>query len=265
MAHKSSRQSEYCQQANESANFTCLQKAARLVPTLFVALPLYVLVAKSGILYTLGWYFMNHSENHKEIITNVSVREYVFDTVTTAVANQKQSFSAETLFYITNLLTQFSRSEQLYEIVDDGYDVKPLALIYADAINAESNNQRLCTLKYLGDVALFISGLFAASLNRSLVGIDYYIGMGESAYGSLAGDAGMARKIVFQLIYDELSHKFVSVVEVLNEVRDQMNAGSDEDLIRLYENWLRTDSDYAAEKLRKHGIQPVATASKIMH
>jgi hypothetical protein len=208
---------------------------------------------------------MNHSESHKDLVTNVSIREYFFDSVTTAVANQQQSFCPETIFYITNMLTRFSHTEQLYEVVDDGYDIKPLALIYADAINAETSNQRLCTLKYLGDVALFISGLFAPRLNRSLVGVDYYIGMGESAYGCLAGDSGMARKIAFHIIYDELSQKFVSVVEVLNEVRDQMNTGSDEDLLRLYENWLRTDSDYAADKLRKHGIQPVATANKIVH
>jgi hypothetical protein len=208
---------------------------------------------------------MNNNESHKEIITNVSLREYFFDTVSTAVANQKQSFSTEALFYITNLLTQFNRPEQLYEVVDDGYDIKPLALIYADALYAESSSQRILTFKYLGDVALFISGLFAASLNRSLVSVDYYIGMGECAYGSLAGDSVIARKMAFQLIYDELSQNFISVVEVLNEVRDQMNAGSDEDLIRLYENWLRSDSDYAAEKLRKHGIQPVATACKTMH
>ncbi len=208
---------------------------------------------------------MDHSGNHKNLITKVSVREYFFNSVTTAVANQNQSFSPETLFYITNMLTRFNRSEQLYEVVEGSYDIKPLALIYADALNAESSSQRLFILKYLGDVALFVSGLFASSLNRSLVDVDYYIGMGESAYGYLAGDTGMARKIAFHIIYKELSHKFASVVEVLNEVRDQMNAGSDEDLLRLYENWLRTDSDYAADKLRKHGIQPVATASKVVH
>ncbi len=208
---------------------------------------------------------MSNSEGPNDLITNLSVREYFYDSVSVAVANQKQNLSPETLFYITNLLTKFSHSERLYDASDDGYDIKPLALIYADALNAESNSERMCCLKYLGDVALFISGLFASSLNRSLIDVDYYIGMGENAYGYLAGDTNLVKKISFHLIYNELSHKFVSVVEILNEVGEQMSSRSDEDLLRLYENWLRTDSPYAANKLRKHGIEPVPTTNTIKH
>lgn len=205
---------------------------------------------------------MSHGKNPDDLITDLSVREYFYDSVSEAVANQKQDLSPETLFYITNLLTQFSYSDRLYEVTDEGYDIKPLALIYADALNAQSNSEKICCLKYLGDVALFISGLFASSLNRNLVDVDYYIGMGENAYGYLASDANIFRKLSFNIIYDELSHKFVSIVEVLNEVRDQMNTSPDEDLLRLYENWLRTESPYAATKLRKQGIEPVIISKK---
>jgi hypothetical protein len=51
--------------------------------------------------------------------------------------------------------------------------MKPLALHYADAVNAPSIAERGAALRKLGDIALFISSLFADNLNRKLVDIDY--------------------------------------------------------------------------------------------
>ena len=40
-------------------------------------------------------------------------------------------------------------------------------------------------LRYLGDFSLFTSGFFSDSLSRRAVDVDYYVSMGEFAYGSL--------------------------------------------------------------------------------
>lgn len=203
---------------------------------------------------------MKRCDDPPELITNLTVRDYFYDSVSTAAANQKQSFTAETVFYITNLLTQFSQSDRLFELTEEGYDIKPLALLYSDAINAETLGEKTASLKYLGDVALFISGLYASSLNRSLVDVDYYVGMGENAYAYLAdGNLQLVRELSFQLIYSELACKFIAVVEILHEVADQMGGEKEDDILRLYENWLSTDSAYAAAKLREHNIIPLAT------
>ena len=201
---------------------------------------------------------MRKEQDSTDIITNLSIRDFFYDTVSTAVANQKQTLATETIFYITNLLTRFSRAEEFFEITEEGPDLRPLALIYADAAQSETRREKLQHYKYLGDVALFVSGLYAASLNRSLVGVDYYIGMGESAYAVLAdSQQHLVRELAFHIIYDELAGKFISIVEVLNEVGDRINRHDNADLIKLYENWIRNSSDYATAKLKENGIAPV--------
>ena len=69
-------------------------------------------------------------------------------------------------------------------------DDEPLGVRLAKALQAAGSQQR-DGLRQVGDHSLFISGFFADSLNRSLVDVDYYIQLGECAYGSLArrGDA----------------------------------------------------------------------------
>jgi len=46
------------------------------------------------------------------------------------------------------------------------------------------------TLKEVGDTSLYVAGFFAKSLTRSLVDVDYYVGLGQSAYAQLARSLG---------------------------------------------------------------------------
>ena len=116
-------------------------------------------------------------------------------------------------------------------------------------------------LRSVGDLSLFISGFFADSLNRSLVDVDYYIQLGEHAYGSLARHDDS----VFGEVFDELSWKFVAFVDVLGEVQRPERAGVNADLLRLYEHWLRTGSRRSGELLAARGIVPNASAASRCH
>lgn len=158
--------------------------------------------------------------------------------------------------YVVNLLTLFSRSDQLYEDHGEVYGLKPLALMLADAVDAEDPNQRSYALQRIGDVALFMSGFFIESLANKAVDVDYYIHMGENAYGSLSDEVrGTARGKAFAHIYRELAQKFQTVVDVLNEVRDGGSTAMD--IMRTYEVWMRTGSERAATQLREEGIIPI--------
>ena len=53
--------------------------------------------------------------------------------------------------------------------------LKALARMYAEAADARSFNERDSSLHHLGDVALFISGLFPQSLSRSLMATQFKI------------------------------------------------------------------------------------------
>lgn len=210
---------------------------------------------------------MMSDQMQDRLITNLNVRDYFQGSVETAVHNQQLQVNGETLLYVVNLLTEFTRADALYEDTPDGRMIKPLVGFYSDAVSAPSSRDALQSLKRLGDVALFIAGLFANSLQRSLVDVDYYIAMGGSAYDSLAdGVQRSARARSFGNTYRELAEKFTGLVDVLAEVADEFQPGNDQDLLRLYELWLLTGSHRIERKLRQNGIQPITGgAGKVMH
>lgn len=208
---------------------------------------------------------MMSNETSRGLITDLNVRQFFQDTVRTAVVNQQVDVAEDTVVYVVNLLTEFTRAEVLYEDSSGGRTIKPLVGFYNDAVEAQSTEECNRALKRLGDVALFISGLFSHSLQRSLVDVDYYIAMGGSAYYCLAdGVRGRFRGDVFSDIYQELGEKFAQFVDVLSEVGDSCQSGRDQDVLRLYELWLLTGSKQAERKLRQCGIQP-AVVSRTSH
>ena len=103
-------------------------------------------------------------------------------------------------------------------------------------------------------MSLFTSGFFSDSLNRKLVDVDYYVSMGEYAYGSLSRDED-----TFSDVFAELSRKFVGFTDVLADVCEQTSLRSRSDILRLYEKWLRTGSIRDGKNLVDRGIVPNAT------
>jgi hypothetical protein len=203
----------------------------------------------------------NFDARDGRLITNTSIKEYFHDSVNEAIANQQIQASAETAYYLVNLLTAFSRSEKLFEKSEKGVDLKPLALIYADAVNEPNITERTRLLQKLGDTALFIAGVFTDSLNRKLVDVDYYIAMGGNAYSTVSEILrGAYHNDAAKLLFDELTYKFTELVDVLNEVSEKSNLSTNADILRLYEIWMRTGSKRAAGQLRRLGIQPVSSS-----
>lgn len=193
------------------------------------------------------------------LITNVDAREFFHAAVQTALHNQQLNVSYETSLYISNLLTSFVYAERLYDQTPDGLMLRPLANHYQDALEARSIYDRITALRRMGDIALFISGLFARSLNRSLVDIDYYISMGGHAYGHLSDSNYRPATASLKHVFSELSRKFIDLMDVLSEVAETSNLGSNHDVLRLYEIWLKSGSRHAAEKLKLAGIHVVMT------
>lgn len=206
---------------------------------------------------------MQHETAHGKpsLIVDMNVTEYFKDSLSSALSRQKVKAEEDTVFYVVNLLAWYVRAENLFPQTPDGVGQQPLALTYAEAVEARTPEERDAALRRLGDVALVVAGLFAASFSRKLVDIDYYIAMGGSAYGFLSEQASSSvRARTFRAIFGELSAKFQSFVDALAEVGDNSALGSPADVLRLYEVWLRTGSAYAAERLRKQGIEPARAA-----
>ncbi len=198
----------------------------------------------------------------EQLITETSLQEYFQTSISDALENQNVKAGAETVHYIVNLLTSFSRAEKLFESTPDGMMIRPLALLYEEAVSGATLDERIRALRRLGDVALFISGVFSQSLNRCVVDIDYYVSMGGSAYSCLSDTVrGTNRSRTMSGIYDELASKFVAFVDVLGEISEGGSCNNDTDVLRQYEIWLRTGSTRAADRLRAVGIHPSTNAS----
>ena len=198
---------------------------------------------------------MSTNSRDIKLIHQTNLRYFFQDSVTQAVKNQHIDTDDGTIIYITNLLTVFTRSENLFEFQDNRLHLKPLALQYKDAVNASSAHERNMALQRLGDIALFIAGIFSNSLARRTIDIDYYVNMGGSAYSCLADmrDRRLNETALAE-VFSELAEKFVAFVDVLSEVCEQSHAQSHKDLLRMYEVWLRTGSKRTEQLLRENGI-----------
>ena len=180
------------------------------------------------------------------------LRDYFRTSIDEVIANRRVDVDPHATHYVVNMMTLFSRSDQLYEDDGETYGIRPLALMLAEAADASSAEQRNTTLQRIGDVALFVGGFFADSLAHKAVDIDYYMTMGENAYGSLSEEVrGTFRGNAFADIFMELCVKFKILIDVLHEVRDNARVGSDVDVLRTYEIWRKTGSRRAKELLQQ--------------
>jgi hypothetical protein len=182
------------------------------------------------------------------LIRSESATEYFRDLIESAMQRQGLDAHELTSFYVVNLLTGFVHLDRSPASRND----EPLGLKLAQALQAAGIAQR-DGLRQVGDLSLFIGGFFSDSLSRSLVDVDYYIQLGECAYGSLARQASSD---TFGDVFDELAEKFAGFVDVLSEVSERTSLTSNTDLLRLYEKWLRTGSRRRGDLLASRGIVP---------
>jgi len=172
-----------------------------------------------------------------------SVTEFFHDEVKDALRAKRVDAAESTEFYLVNLLAEYANNAP---------DESPLALKMAEAVSAP-REARARTLKEVGDTSLYMSGFFAEALTRKLGDSDYYITMGGSAYSQLAT---MMSGSVFREVYRELSCNFREFVEVFGEIRSHSNftGANGHDLIKMYEEWRRTGSEWLERRLRAAGM-----------
>lgn len=207
---------------------------------------------------------MHESGSNDRVVPVANLMDYFRTSVEGVIADQGVNVEPHATRYVVNLLTLFSRSEELYEDCDDSFGLRPLALMLADANNLQDSEKRYDRLRRTGDVALFIAGFFADGLATRAVDVDYYIHMGGSAYGSLSTEVrGTFHGRAFADTYSELAAKFHVLVDVLHEVRDRERQGTDVDVLRTYEVWRKTGSKRAERVLREQGVVPLSDGSGI--
>ena len=175
-----------------------------------------------------------------DVTLATSVDEFFHEVVTDALTAVDVDASEPASWYLVGLLGEMTRTR----LTDEPLGVK---LVEAPASGAE----RVRTLKQVGDTSLYVAGFFAESLTRSLVDVDYYVGIGQSAYGQLAKQCGRGTSLT--VVYEELADKFPRFVDVIAEIRKRTDFATT-DINRLYEIWLRTRDEWIEKKLRAVGV-----------
>ncbi len=180
-------------------------------------------------------------------LRELTAAEYFKDLVATSLVRQHIRAADLTEYYLVNLLCQYIR----LDASTAGDDGEPLAVRLARALQSGGVEQR-ARLRSLGDFSLFMSGFFSDSFRRRPIDVDYYVSMGEYAYGSL----GRRDEDAFSEVFTELSSKFVAFTDVLADISERTALGSHADVLRLYEKWLRTGSERDGQRLIERGITP---------
>ena len=196
------------------------------------------------------------------VVTATNLAEFFRGALRGALADQRLEVDERTERYVVDMLTLFARAERLYQANADGRPLKPLALMLADALEATSVAGRELALQRLGDISLFMAGLFARGFSRRLVDVDYHIAMGGRAYGALARSHERRRRLEPARVFTELAAKFQPLVDALGEIADAAYVFSQRDILRLYEIWLKTGSARARRLLRRLGVEPAPVATR---
>lgn len=203
---------------------------------------------------------MSDRPGPKKVVPVANLREFFRDELHTALERQHVAVEDQTEHYVVNLLTLFSRSEALYEQTSEGARLKPLVVMLSEALESSSTGDRNRGLQRLGDVSLFVAGFFAQSFARKIIDIDYHIAMGGRAYGTLAEALARSRSRVLAHVFAELAEKFQPMVDALNDVSETSHRHTDEDILRLYEIWLKTGSRRSYRILQELGVDPMSAA-----
>lgn len=190
------------------------------------------------------------------------VQRYFEDAVWDASKEQGVDASRDACQYVAGMLAKFSRTDRLVEKTPDGRRIPVLAQLYARAQFSRDADERSRVMQQLGDVALFLAGVFTESFNRKLVDVDYCIAMGQGAYSYVATSPPSARNSCENVsVYAELARSFVRFVDMLNQIWEHSAGRSNRDVLRLYEIWLRTRSPRAAQQLRALGVAVTNTGN----
>ncbi len=187
-----------------------------------------------------------------QLVTAPSLKEFFKNLLEEVIRRQKVAIADMTEFYLVNLLADFAFTDRLFSEGENGRkEQEPLAVLYYRALQQE-REERIRTLRRLGDVSLYQAGFFSGALRERPVGQDYYIQMGGAAYGQVAD---LSPGTGFSSVYRELCAKFRALVEVLEEIAARgLVSNGPSGTLKVYEAWARTGSDKLEQVLVDAGM-----------
>jgi hypothetical protein len=162
----------------------------------------------------------------------------------------KQELSEDLESYLVFLLMRYSQSTNLAR--------KVIATEFLETAHRIGEDKK-SSLQDIGDSCLLFSGLFPGRAKKRRVRVSYFVKIGKTAYSSLS--------LLSPLFFD-LSNNFVSLMDVLQSMREIDSNIESLDPITAEEMWNDTGSQYALQTLKKftsHSTVLHANISPLKH
>jgi hypothetical protein len=115
-------------------------------------------------------------------INSTSIESYFSKLVNMSFFDLGKEKDDTAATYLTDMLTEFARTEKLYKITDsEGKKVQTIVEMLLQNQKNTSNKTERELSKYIGDFSLFMSGMFREYLNKHSY-LSYYINEGMKSY-----------------------------------------------------------------------------------
>jgi len=145
----------------------------------------------------------------RDKIDTVSIRSYFSNLVNLSFFDLGKEKDRDAAEYLTEMLTEFARSESLYKLTDDaGKKVSTIVdmLIESRKVPTENSGYQREVRKYMGDFSLFMSGIFRDYVNRGSY-LSYYMNEGMKSY-SVVSILDLERGEGNPIMFSKLAREF---------------------------------------------------------
>lgn len=188
---------------------------------------------------------------------SANLETFFHDVVDDAMRKKHVEATEAAEYYLVSLLTDYARPDpRNCEALE-----RPLTLLLDEALHAPGQ-ERFERLRVLGDGVLYVSGFFAPHLETRGVEVRYVTSLGARAYdgaGKMLRGSGETGPDLFF----ELAENFERFAELLAAVAEKLSLAaspSSQNVLKLYERWLKTGSDSLGSELMSRGVLPVRGA-----
>lgn len=187
----------------------------------------------------------------------VSPKDFFKEAVRDAFSKRKIDAFPMAEGYLVNILEHYVVAAHLHEAESSE---RPTTLAETLLLAAQSDySTKVDMLKKLGDRTLYVCGFFSDSFQRKIIDVDYCAEMGGAAYRILAQST---KEDTLSQVYNLYAQKFLTFVDALNYISEKSQLQSSNNVLRIYDRYIKTGSELAREKLSNLGIVPISRSDQ---
>ena len=147
------------------------------------------------------------------ILLDINPEEFFVGELQKAQKDHSIFITKELEYYLAQLLSSFAYPKSKHASRTNIFET-PLALVHKRALESEPKD-RIKLYRELGDHSLYVGGFFSESLDKKVVGLDYYIAMGSAAYNSVSSLSSASQ---MESLYKKLAEEFDLLIYLLNQI-----------------------------------------------